>query len=314
VTVTYARPARVKIIAVLTTVLILAGAGGAAAYWTASATLAGSATGASIGITQTDPLELATTYNAGNLLAADSVTLENTGEREAALRVTVDATGSNALKNALTVRIATVDSAESCTPSANLPNVPSGKLGLTYAPTPELPAGESTTLCIQTVLPPEDLFRAPSSQTQLSVTSVLDYATGDAWKASSVSENLQQNIAANPANGGPSASCSGSYYLSAWDTLTFAFGSSFSTDATEFQAFVERGGRVLPVPVAAITPDRGNRTVTITEESLRDVDVSAGDAQFIVKQKRGTGPWTIAGVGKINYSGLWGSLRPVSCR
>jgi hypothetical protein len=313
VTVTYAHPARVKIIAVLTTVLILAGAGGAAAYWTASATLTGSATGASIGITQTDPLELRTTYNAGNLLAADSVTIENTGEREADLRVTVDATGSNALKNALTVRIATVDSAEKCTPSAPLPTVASGTSGLSYAPAQKLTPGGSTTLCIQTALPPEELFKTPNTQTQLSVTSTLIYAEGEAWEASAV-KDVQQEVTADPASGAPTTRCSGSSGWSRWDTLTFTVDGGFSPNATEIRAFVERDGRV--VPIGAITPDTAKRTVSISEASLRDTGLSLGNAQLVVKQKLANGTWTIAGVGKVEYTSAWnlGWFIHVDCR
>lgn len=293
------RAARLRAVTVLAMVLILAGAGGAAAYWTASAQLDSSASAATVGITQTDPLKLANQYNAGNLAAAGTVTIKNTGAREAALAVTVGGTGSETLRNALTVRIAEVANQADCTPGAVLKTVADGKLGLSYTRT--LDAGASLTLCVQTSLPPREAFLLAGKSTEVKVTSTLTYATGADWTVSAAA-SVGQSVASDPAAGGPELTCRN------WESLIWLnfleLSGRFQPRDGQLKASLVQGGAVLDIPSHLIDFQAQGKdgTATVTEQTLRGLKGRTAERGWIViEQQAGNGDWKIVGVSKVHF-------------
>lgn len=302
-TLTRRRAARLKAIAVLSLVLFALGAGGAAAYWTASDRVDGSAAAATVGITQTEPLKLATRYDAGNLVAAGTVTVKNTGAREAALAVTVGAKGSESLRSALAVRIAEVTDAAKCTPGANLKGLAEGTLGLTHERM--LEAGASVTLCLQTTLPPRDAFRLAGKTTEVTVSSTLAYAEGADWTVSSAA-SVSQSVAAEPATGGPQLECQNRNPVLIFPYLELT--GKFQPGDGEQRAFIAQGGTVRDIPARDITFFGWGKDgkATITDRALLALDgVTRGNAWIVIEQKTAGGEWKTVGASKITFESYW---------
>lgn len=292
---------RAKRVAVLGLVLVGIGAGAATAYWTASDEVHGSAGAASVGITQTKPLKLEKTYNAGALIAADAVTITNTGEREASVKSTVSAADGQTLSSALVMRVAEVASAEACTPGAGLTGAVMGGTGLSYVPLKKLPAGQSIIVCVQTFLTPQKLFSLPSGSAKVSVTSTLTFAQGAKWKLSETAD-VSQHLATDRASGAPVATCTGDSTWRNYDELTFGLKRDFASGATDVRAFIVQDGQISELAGSAITVNRAARTVIISEETLRAHRKGLGHAQVVITQGEVTGIRTVAGLGRIEFT------------
>lgn len=292
--------ARAKIVVAVTTALIILGTGAAAAYWTAAASLDGSASAASVGMTQTQPLKLDATYSAGTLWAADAVTITNTGNRDASVRTTVSAANSQDLSKALDVRIAEVASAEACTPQAGLTGAVAGGIGLSYAPQKKLPAGQSIIVCVQTSLTPQKLFSLPAGSAQVSVTSRLTYATGAEWTLSKKSD-VSQRLATDRASGAPETTCNERTVFLGDDEFTFRLKQGFASRSTDVRVFIVQNGQISALGSSAITVDRETGTVVIAEKTLVGHRAGLGQAQVVITQVEGAGLRTIAGLGRFEF-------------
>lgn len=309
---------RAKRVAVLGLVLVGIGAGAATAYWTASDEVHGSAGAASVGITQTKPLKLEKTYNAGALTAADAVTITNTGERAANVRTTVSASSGQALSSALHIRLSEVATAGACTPSAVLKDAVTGGSGLIYAPQQKLPAGQSIIVCVQTSLTPQDLFSLPASSAEVSVTSTLTYAPGAKWTTLPSTAKVQQGLASDRASGAPGATCSGDRN-DIWhtkDMIAFGLKRGFSAGATDIRAFMVQNGQISELESSAITVNLAEDTVVIPEEILLTQRRGLGPTQVVITQGEATGVRTIAGLGKIEFTSAlnWDWITNATCR
>lgn len=186
---------RLRLLAVLTTLLLLVGTGAAAAYWTATTELHGTAGTATVGLEQSAgqaSSSLSVTYSAEISAAAGAVTLTNTGSRTATYSVTVnaDATSDRGLADSLAVSIVAVDSTLGCSPA-----VASGQAG----PMPArrqgpLEPGASVVLCVVTSLRGQDLAALSEKSLSLSISSTLRYADGDAWTVGAPMINARQSV------------------------------------------------------------------------------------------------------------------------
>lgn len=306
---------RAKLIAAVTTALILLGAGGAAAYWTASAQLEGSATAAELGITQTDPLMLETVYDSGSLKAADTVTVHNTGTAAAELSVVVRAQGDTALPTALRVTVAETSDAQSCGTGAALAQPLTGGSGLTYAGT--LGAGESIDLCIRTSIPARAVFRHAGEQARVSVTSTLTYADGAQWSRTSsgtTGRPLPQSVRKDPAAGVPQMTCRERDVLDAstWYSLRFSYAGAEGAQTREYRAYLFRDGKILDIPRSTTTFRVSGSSVTaqIPDDELVKIGGDLGvwqsvNARVVVETRTsGQNEWTTAATGKIRVEGF----------
>lgn len=307
--------ARAKFVAALTALLIVIGAGSAAAYWTASAQLSGEASAAKAGITQTDPLNLKTVYNSGNLKAADTVTIQNTGTAPAALSVTVTAQGGAKLPSVLRFAIAKKPGTTDCGPHTALERPFIGGIGLMYSGT--LEAGESIDLCVRTSIPARSVFGLAGEQTGIAVTSTLKYADGDNWSTSSSGKGgapFAQSVQGDPAAGVPAMTCREREILdsSTWYSLRFSYAGTDSSAGGEFRAYLLHGDRIIDIPRSKTTFHVSGKTVStqIADSELVKIGGDVGvwqsvNARVIVEKKTaGQEEWTTAATGKIRVEGF----------
>lgn len=301
------RAARLKLVAVLTTLLILVGAGGAAAYWTASTDLDGEASSATIGVTQTDPLKLKTVYDSGHLAAADIVTVHNTGTAPADISVGVKLEGGSTLPSALKVEIAKELGSGECSPSGSLEEALTGGHELTYLG--HLKAGESIELCVRTSIPARAVFSHAGQQANVAVTSTLSYAEGADWVVSSSGETgapLVQSVAQDPAAGVPEATCS-SRWLSLAPRLKFAFRDDEVGPTSGYRAYLVHDGTTKDVPggKADVQTSGKNVTVEIPDSELVKIGTELGiwegqNVRIVIeKRESSTGEWRTVSVGKL---------------
>lgn len=296
-TTTRARALRLRTIAVLSLMLFAVGAGGAAAYWTASDQLESAATAATVGITQTDPLQLAGEYNAGATAAAGTVTMTNTGSREAALAVTVSGTGSESLRGALTVRLSEMTSGAQCTAAAMPPVLAEGKLGLTYQRT--LQAGASVTLCIRTALLPHETFAHAKASTEVSVSSTLTYATGADWTVSAAA-TVTQRVAAEPWTKGPQATCREKYRGFFIPYVELSGG--FQPRDGDLRAYLVEGSTVRRIDAVSFHAGDGKSgQAAIDDQVLESMwRGTSPEAWILIEQKAGS-EWRTVAMSKVRF-------------
>lgn len=306
--------ARVKIVAAVTTLLILIGAGGAAAYWTASAQLDGSAKAAEVGITQTDPLKLETVYTSGTLKAADTVTVHNTGTAPAELSVVLDAQGGSALPSSLRFVIVTASESAACdTSTTHLQPLADGHLPLDLG---TVEAGKSIDLCVRTSLPARGVFVNAGQTTKITLTSTLKYADGQDWTRSTGS-SVPQSVHQDPAAGAETAVCDdhildGSFGKS---SQRFTVPTTSGGASVEYRAFVARDQQTAPLSSAQLSIEerRSDVRAHVSEDDLWAVATAHGwgtGTQWFVLEKRAVGAgddeWTVAGVGTFRLTRILG--------
>lgn len=187
--------ATLPVLAVALVLIAVLGAGPAAAYWTAAASLTRSASAASVGLTHEfrptgTPTGLSASYTAETTTLAGAVAITNTGSREAAATFSLAATAgsgaSPALREAVSVLAAPVGGAEDCTPQRAL--VDPVRATLTAGATLEgvrIGAGQTLIVCAQTSLPSGGLTTFAGQQVDLSLTSALRVAAGEQWSVRS---------------------------------------------------------------------------------------------------------------------------------
>ena len=201
---------RLRRLAVATLLLVLLGAGSAAAYWTAQATAHSRATAASVGLEQALPLTggsspLAGTYSAEQLALAGTVTITNTGSRAAeyTLEVAPGLASSAALPAAVQIAAAPVARALDCSPQAALSGARTGNAGAGLSLHGELAAGATATVCLQTSLTAAAHASLPAGTLELAMTSSLEYARASQWqltadRAMSVTQTVKPAPPAEP--------------------------------------------------------------------------------------------------------------------
>lgn len=180
---------RLRRLAVVTLLLVLLGAGSAAAYWTAQATAHSRATAASVGLEQAlqttgGSSPLAGTYSAEQLALAGTVTLTNTGSRAAeyTLDVAPGPASSPTLPAAVQIAAAPVTRALDCSPQAALSGARTGTLGAGLSLRGELDAGATATVCVQTSLTAAAHATLPDGTLELAMTASLEYAKASQWQ------------------------------------------------------------------------------------------------------------------------------------
>lgn len=319
---------RAKLIAAVTTALILLGAGGAAAYWTASAQLEGSATAAELGITQTRPTGLQKTYTSGNLRFADAVTITNESVRDAELTVTVGAATGAALPEALRLSVFPLAAGDQCTTTARPATAVEGRTALTL--TRELAGGSSVMLCVQTSLPLPAVFLFPGKQTELTVTSSLTYADGSAWTISAdkaTSAPLVQKVTQNPAEGAPKLTCDdGTFSWDPWNVYPLALGFSrpSGTETMDYRVHLSRNGQVVQVAPQAVGIVQGKSGTTkleiskrvLAETGWKSMSGSGDRAWVFIEYKPRSADddaWMPAGVGSLDVANYIAHPAGVTC-
>lgn len=202
-----ARRARARWIAVLTALLVFAGAGAAAAYWTAQVQVQNTASAATPGLEQKLLPEgqpsLSTIYSVEEPTAAGLVSVANTGTREADYTLTVSAGSDSDLAAAIQVAVAPVEIDEECTPQTALDNAQRGDLSdpFTFTGTSLIDADESILVCVQTSLAAEDVAAFAEDEVELQVSSALIYAKGEEWKRDAPAEDVVQSVAPDASSG-----------------------------------------------------------------------------------------------------------------
>lgn len=205
---------RVRRLAVATLLLVLLGAGSAAAYWTTQASLESRATAATVGLEQSLTLTdgaspLAGTYSAENLALAGTVTITNTGSRAAeyTLAIGPGSASSPALPAAVQVAAAPVADALDCSPGATLSGARTGTLETGVTLRGELGVGVTATVCVQTSLTSAAHATLPDGTLELAMTSSLAYAQAAQWQiaADQVMTVTQSVQAAAPVDPGVEA-------------------------------------------------------------------------------------------------------------
>lgn len=196
-----AKSSRLRAIATLSLILMLVGTAAAAAYWTATAQVNGTADAASVGLVQngdgTTGLDNVS-YSATNLTAAGTLQIKNVGSRSAAYSVDIrnESRAAGDLEEAITVVAAPVGSLEKCAPDAALAEARTGSMPYVLEGTIE--AGQTLVLCIRTTLEPGAVTELGGQELNLSISSSLKYAEGDAWTVSADALQVTQAVDAPP--------------------------------------------------------------------------------------------------------------------
>lgn len=310
--------ARAKLVATVTTLLILISAGSAAAYWTASATLDGSASAATIGVTQTDRLDaLAAEYTAGTLTKAGVTTVRNDGTAPGRYTLTVSAQSSTALTRALTVSISQVASTEQCTPGAKLAPLAQGTLtpsGLALSAQGDLAAkgstGGSVVLCVRTSVSAQSVFLLGGEKAGLTVTSSLRYADGERWTArpgGNVGGTITQSVSLTPVDAATRMTCERTG-LGIWATVNFSKNGALA--GTTFRPYMIVDGQKMDLPASTVTIDAKNQRANVKIERK---DLTAGNIferpgkyWIVVEQQSAGGAVTNFGAGQFRYDLITG--------
>lgn len=209
------RRARARWIAVLTALMVFAGAGAAAAYWTAQVQVRDTASAATPGLEQKLLPEgqpsLSTIYSVEEPTAAGLLSVTNTGTREADYTLTVSAESDSDLASAIQVAAAPVGIDGECTPQTALDNAQRGDLSapFTFHGTSLIEADESIAVCIQTSLAAEDVAAFAEDEVELQVSSALIYAKGEEWKREAPAESVVQSVEPDASSGVEEMTCGG---------------------------------------------------------------------------------------------------------
>lgn len=196
-----AKSSRLRAIAMLSLILMLVGTAAAAAYWTATAQMNGAAGAASVGLVQngdgTAGLD-SISYSATNLTAAGTLQITNVGSRDATYSVDLRSESATAdgLEEAITVTAGPAGSPETCAPDTALGDARTGSMPYRLEGTIE--AGQALVLCMQTTLSPDAVAEFGGQELNLSISSSLKYAEGDAWTVSADAQQLSQTVEAAP--------------------------------------------------------------------------------------------------------------------
>lgn len=300
--------ARAKLVAAVTALLIVLGAGSAAAYWTASAQLDGTAKAAQPKLSQIDTLSgLAKEYTAGALTTAGTTVIRNDSTAPArSYTLTVDAPSSTRLSAALTVSISEVDDAAKCRPDAILPALAKGRLPLKLVAQRNFPGeGSSVILCVQTSLPANDVFLYGGERAGITVISSLSYAAGDKWTArpgGSVGATIPQSVATSPIDDRTRMTCHRES-IGIWATANFSKGGSLS-GVTLHPYLIIDGQKVdLASSKAKIDTKNQRVDVKIAREDLVAGSIfdRPGKYWLVVEQRDAGGNVTIFGTGQLRY-------------
>lgn len=189
---------RTGVIAGAVAFLTLVGSSTATALWSASTSVEPfTADAATVAVSHTVGTGLSHTYTASTLTAAQAVMVTNTGNREAAFSVTVNAASSSDLRTHVTARLAVVPSAAACTPSATLASPAAGTLTspvtLSGAPA-SLAAGASVIVCVQTAM--STVTGHGGKSLTGSVVSATIAAPQPGWSASTSATTFTQSVTA----------------------------------------------------------------------------------------------------------------------
>lgn len=298
-----------RLLAVLTALLLLLGTGAAAAYWTATTELAGTARTATVGLEQTAgqaSSSLSIVYSAEKPVAAGAITLTNTGSRSATYTVSVsaDAASDQGFASALAVSFVAVDSALQCTPA-----VASGQ----SAPMParhqgSLEPGAGVVLCVTSSLRGQDLAALSEKALTLSISSTLRYADGDAWTVGAPSVTARQSVtkaASSPQ--GTEMRCSSDSNAPWFIKLAFPRNTG-KENLTTYRVFLAREA----TPTRQVTYERekdGWDTAVRFDANSASVNAYAtspygglGPAWVVVEQNvKGSGEWTPAAYAKVSF-------------
>lgn len=196
-----AKSSRLRAVAMLSLILMLVGTAAAAAYWTATAQVNGAASAASVGLAQN--ADGATglddiIYSATDLTAAGTLQIKNVGSRDATYAVDLRSESATAdgLEEAITVTAAPVANLEKCASGTALADARTGSMPYTLEGT--IQAGQTVVLCLQSTLSPDAVTDFGGQELELSISSSLRYAVGDAWTVSAGAQRVTQAVAAAP--------------------------------------------------------------------------------------------------------------------
>jgi hypothetical protein len=307
------RTDRLKLVAAVTALLILIGAGSAAAYWTAAAQLDGKASAARTQVSQMDDLDdLAIEYTAGALTTAGTTTIRNDGTAPGRYTLTVAAKMSTALARALTVSISEVATAEECAPESLLSPLVEGSLSpsdLRLSAEGDLAAdgadGDTVILCVRTSLPTQAVFLLGDEQANISVTSSLSYADGEQWTVSPSEEvggTILQSVAGDPVDDSTRMTCERNG-ASIWATANFSKRGDLSGSTFQPYMIIE-GERVDLAHSKAQIDTRSQRVdVRITRGDINAANIfdRPGNYWVVVEQQSDDGTLTVFGAGKFKY-------------
>lgn len=191
------RPRRLRAIVVLSVFFSLVAGTGAFAYWGASDRVEASASSATVGQTQS-ATSLNHVYNAVNHTVAGSVTIENTGSREATYALVLAAKQATQadLPAAISIRVAPVTDAESCTPEAELESPTTGTFSLdgSFEVSGAIEAAGTVVLCVQTSMTPADSAALANESAEFTLRTGLDYAASDGWQTTADSIAFTQSV------------------------------------------------------------------------------------------------------------------------
>ncbi|HWL01416.1 MAG TPA: hypothetical protein VNQ52_03480 [Microbacteriaceae bacterium] len=198
------RRSRVAILAGTLAFLTAAGAGMAYAAVTNPLGLGVNASAATPGVDATSDLSaLNFTYDEVEeaYATAGAVTIQNTGTRDAAYRLTVtphDATAPN-MPAQISISVGTVASTAACTTAAALGNAQSGTLATTFtydsAAVPvQVAPGQSVVLCVQTEFDDGTIGSFGETSVQLDIAAQLVYAAGAPWTVTDAAATVTQEV------------------------------------------------------------------------------------------------------------------------
>jgi hypothetical protein len=301
---------RLRIVLTLALTLMLIGTAAASAYWTATTQVDGAASAASVGLEQNadGAAGLATTYSAENLTAAGSITIKNVGSRDAAYTLDVVAervATAASFANSLQVIAAPVSALEGCTDGAALAGAHSG--GLPFALEGTIAAGETLVLCVQTSLEAQPLAELGWQELELSLSSTLVYAEGEAWAVGSPAYSVRQNVEEAAVDYGATMTCGSKSDAPWYVEQTFPENTGLQ-GRTTYRVYLARESTPTE-RVAYRNPPRGWDTVVRFHHNSSEVSGFVrsphggyGNAWvFVEKQVKGSSEWTPAAVGKVRF-------------
>lgn len=181
----------------IATFLTLSGTGTATALWSAHQPLSSlTASAATVGVTHSIAGDLDHTYTAATPSVASAVTITNTGSREAAYSLTVDAESSTDLPSQVTARLGVVTDVAACTDSTSL-SAAVGTLDTAVtltSPAGALAAGSSVVICVQTIM--ADPSTRSGEQLTGTIVSSVAASSRAGWSASTAPTEFGQEVVA----------------------------------------------------------------------------------------------------------------------
>ncbi len=243
------RRSRTALIAGLALFLVLAGGSGAAAYWSAQASVPATASTARIGLAQTAATStLAGAYSSTALRFAGSITVQNTGSRGAAYTVALTPSSATVagLPGAIAVAAAPVANTAACTATTALSSPQAGTASA-FAATGTIPAGGTVVLCVQTSMTTANVSAFAGASTVMRLRASLEYAPTAAWRLSGAEAAFTQSVSAAPA-GSPMTCTDGG----GW-TLDLHFAEDTMSHSIRYRYFLAR--ETSPAVRVPFTPD-----------------------------------------------------------